>query len=223
MCPVLSLANRAFLALLGTLLAFTSLPTQAEELGFDLAGIELAPDNTHSVGPIDISFVLDTTRSTAMFDFGSSPFLQDLRGVASLSNLNVVLNGQLVQSLSSAGGLYGGGNPSRVGPGGCFCDMGLSPNLSWSFDAEPAISRAAFQASSDPLATMFLGFRWANPGNGRFNDLNLEFGHVTITDLGPSPASVPEPGTLGLFALGLVGVVLCGRKRISVRALALSA
>jgi hypothetical protein len=29
MCPVLSLANRAFLAFLGTLLAFTSLPAQA--------------------------------------------------------------------------------------------------------------------------------------------------------------------------------------------------
>lgn len=32
MCPVLSLANRAFLAFLGTLLVFTSLPAHAEEL-----------------------------------------------------------------------------------------------------------------------------------------------------------------------------------------------
>src|ERR1700720_1745412 len=71
MCPVLSLANRAFLALLGPLLAFTSLPAQAEELQFDFTGQVITfppgegPQNVwNGPGPVpsgfQMTFLVDT-------------------------------------------------------------------------------------------------------------------------------------------------------------------
>src|ERR1700720_117306 len=104
MCPVLSLANRAFLAVLGTLLAFTSLPAQAEEFQFDLSGTAFTPGNGYypGVGPIDISFILDTSRSASSFVFGNS-CLQHFQGGAAVSNYNVQLNGQSMLSMPQTG------------------------------------------------------------------------------------------------------------------------
>jgi len=211
MCPMLSLANRAFLALLGTLLAFTSLPAQAEDLQFDLTGTAETSTNGSLVGPIDISFVLDTSRSTSSFLFLSNSCLQRFGGVAALSNINVTLNGQLAASMSSASGPYGGDNTNGSCPGAFFSALG-TPIFGWEFDASPGTSQAVLAASSDPLATLFLNFQ-SYASLGRFDGLNLAFDHVTVT-----PVSVPEPDTLGLLVLGFAGVVLCGRKRISVRA-----
>jgi PEP-CTERM motif len=230
MCPMLSLANRTFLALLGTLLAFTSLPAQAEELLFDLTGAAYPADNgfAPSVGPVDVSFMLDTMSGIPSFAFGGGCLQSFGVSGASLTNVNVVVNGQSAMSLSSASAAYGGENASgSCAPGAHFFAALLIPNLTWEFDPEPSSSQAALLASNDPVATLFLGFRWgpdaANPGSGGFDGLNLDFAHLTVTDLGASPVSVPEPGTLGLLVLGLAGVALCGRKRISVRAAALFA
>jgi hypothetical protein len=218
MCPVLSLANRAFLAL--ALLA--CLPAHATNLQFDLTGESVRLPNITPNGTIDISFVLDTSRSTVAFDFQNSPWLQSfgrgpngpLLGTASLTNINVLLNGQLVLSRPSASASCSG---ERVTlpldtPGGFFAELGTT-DFGWSFDPYPGISRAALLASSDPLASLFLGFQSYPGGQVVFDGLNASV-TTTVTDLGPFPASVPEPGTLGLLLLGLVGVALERMRRV---------
>jgi hypothetical protein len=198
---------------------------QAEELQFDLTGSELTPDNNHSVGPIDISFVLDTLSGTSSsFTFGNfrtpggAPCLQHF-GVsgASLSNVNVTLNGQSVLFARSSTASYAGDNGSGGCPGFFFAALVVPGAFGWIFDPGPWMSQTAFLGSADPVARLFLGFQ-GFPSTGTFDGLNLDITHVTVT-----PVSVPEPGTFGLLMLGFAGVVLCGRKRISVRAPALSA
>jgi PEP-CTERM motif len=210
MCTVLSLAIRAFLALLGgAILAFASLPTRAEELQFDLTGTAFTQDNGFypGVGPFDISFMLDTSRSTSLFVFGNG-CLQRFGGTAALSNVTVTVNGQSMMSASSLTGGYGGDNPAGQCPGGFLAAL-VAPNLVWEFDSRPGIDQTILQASADPLATLFLNFQ-QYPGGAESGGLNMDIKSVTVT-----PVSVPEPGTLGLLMLGFAGVVLCGRKRTS--------
>jgi hypothetical protein len=86
MGTVLSLPKRAFLALLGALLAFACLPTRAEELQFDLTAtaIQVLPGpNTVVVGPVNISFLLDTLSDSPSLVLANNPdgtmFVQSLR------------------------------------------------------------------------------------------------------------------------------------------------
>jgi PEP-CTERM motif len=213
MCPVLSLANRAFLAVLGTLLAFTSLPAQAEEFQFDLSGTAFTPGNGYypGVGPIDISFILDTSQSASSFVFGNS-CLQHFQGGAAVSNYNVQLNGQSMLSMPQTGAGFYGDNANGSCNAVFFTAFGL-PSFLWEVDPNPGISKSALLASTDPLATLFTNFQ-SYPGYGEFAGLNVDISRVTVRD----PVSVPEPGTLGLLMLGFAGVVVCGRKRISVSA-----
>lgn len=134
---------------------------------------------------------------------------------ASLSNVNVTLNGQSVLFASSSTAAYGGDNPSGSCPGFFFADLTVPGAFVWEFDPSPGMSQTAFLGSADPMARLFLGFQ-EFPSLGSFDGLNLSFNKISVT-----PASVPEPGTLGLLMLGFAGVVVC--KRISLRAPALSA
>jgi hypothetical protein len=232
MCPVLSLANRAFLAL--ALLA--CLPVQAEELKFDVTG---AANNRL---PISASFTLDTSSgSTSVYFLGAADNILSSRinasdeqeavtRNASFSNFNVLVNGQSVVAAPSLTGAYNfSTNSSPQGCPGAFC--------------RPFLGYGSLSIFIDPQSFFF----WQNiPTNSelpseQFNSTGLQPSQaylfqngvmtqrwdayaVTVTDLGPSPhTSVPEPPTWILLLLGFAGVVLCGRKRIRVRAPALSA
>lgn len=118
---------------------------------------------------------------------------------------------------------FGGGEENSTGAvtGPLFSALIAPGAFLWEFAWPPGIvSQGALQASTDPLATLFLN-RQESPGDAFSVGLNMGVKTVTITDLGAS--SVPEPATWGLLVLGFAGVVLCGRKRISVTEPALSA
>lgn len=231
MCTLLSLAIRAFLPLFGTILAVTSLPTQAEDLQFDLTGTAFTPGNGFfpGVGPFDISFVLDTQSGTRSLIFGTSnnPGAGCLGhfGIngASLEDVTILVAGQSIFAGDATAG-YGGDIVAPVCTSNFTAGLVFTAGTTsvvWDFDPSPGISQAALLASNDPVATLFLNFQqYPSSGglSGPSGHLNLDFRDVTVT-----PVGVPEPGALGLLVLGLTGVVLCGRKRISVRAPALSA
>jgi hypothetical protein len=72
--------------------------------------------------------------------------------------------------------------------------------------------------SNDPVADLFIELGNA-PSTGWLTHAGrvylLTVSSTTVTDKGASPASAPEPGTLGLMMLGFAGVVLCGRLAVS--------
>ena len=127
MCTVLSLAIRAFLALLAAILASTSLPTRAQELQFDLTGQALTQNTNVPVGPFDISFVLDTQSGTRSLIFGTfnNPGAACLGRFnvndALLTNVTILVAGQSMFSGNTTGA-YGGDNPSPVCPGDFLAD-----------------------------------------------------------------------------------------------------
>jgi hypothetical protein len=225
MCPVLSLANRAFLAFLGTLLAFTSLPTQAEELQFGLTGTAFTATNPSTlVGPFNVSFMLDTLSGTSSTAFSQGCLSHFGVSGGVVTNMLMTAGNQTWAPIGPVSGGYGGdiGRPDVTCPGLFFAALVVrDATHSLTFEAGiPTVSQTAFLQNPDPFAPLLEEFTgsyliFANEGSG---SLEIDFNHVTVT-----PVSVPEPGVFGLLLLGFAGVVLCGRKRISVRAPALSA
>jgi PEP-CTERM motif len=228
MCPVLSLANRAFLALLGTLLAFTSLPAQAEELQFSFTGDILTPDLQTIIAPFQVSFLVDTLAqgNSLQYTLIACPggmCIDSFSANVAATNYNVTLGGQLIDHAGTGSFVLSGSPFSPPSPheefiGGFFGTSGGTAGFLGVPDFSLGnASQSVLLASTDPLGTVLDGsFYLSDSVSTFFNGDSRQFAYVS-----GSATSVPEPGTLGLLLLGLAGVVLC--KLISVRAPALSA
>jgi hypothetical protein len=232
MCPVLSLADRAFLALLGTLLAFTGLPAQAEELQFSFTGDTLTPDLQTIIAPFQVSFLVDTLAPQNSLQYtlidcfdGGGLCINTVSASVVATNLTVSLGGQLIEQGATGSFALSGSPLSPPSPheefiGGLFGTGGAAAGFFGIPDFSLGnASQSVLLASTDPLGTVLDGsFYVTDSVSFFFNGDSRQFAYVS-----GSATSVPEPGTLGLLVLGFAGVVFCGRKRISVRAPALSA
>ncbi len=79
-----------------------------------------------------------------------------------------------------------------------------TPDISGWWEFDPGLSQPNLKASNDPIADLFLGFQQysssavVTTSSGVYD---LDFKHVSVT-------SVPEPGFLALFLLGLTGIAI---------------
>ena len=72
----------------------------------------------------------------------------------------------------------------------------------------PAFDAAAFQALTDPVSALLLSFTSLNIGF-----LTGEWGRLALNQVSFSASAVPEPGTLALLSLGIVGILVGRRAR----------
>ena len=220
---MLSLANRAFLALLGTLLAFTSLPAQAEQLQFTFTGDTLTPDLQTIIAPFQVSFLVDTLAQGNSFQYTliacpGGLCIDSVSANVMTTNYNVTLGGQLIEQGGTGNFVVSGSPFSPLSPteefiGGLFGTGGAAAGFFGIPDFSlGSSSGSVLLASKDQLGTILDGsFYLSDSVSTFFNGDSRVSAYVS-----GSATSVPEPGTLGLLLLGLAGVVLC--KRISVSA-----
>ena len=196
------------LVLLFLILALLLAAAQAEELQFDLTGTAYTPDNPYypGVGPIDISFQLDTQSGTQSFLYAEGCLQHfDVSG-ASLSSINVQLNGHPSTFAANSTINFGGDNANGSCTQGIFVAalQFSTPDISGWWEFDPGLSQPNLKASNDPIADLFLGFQQysssavVTTSSGVYD---LDFKHVSVT-------SVPEPGFLALFLLGLTGIAI---------------
>jgi hypothetical protein len=192
-----------------------------------------APNNWLGEGPLPSSLVgsfqIDTsTFASASYTFTSGPVAVGgnviqpdepvLTGFAITglrrSNATLYADGNLlaeeiapadVFSWSIANGELYTGNAVLPLFGGCSCDFG-------SFGA--LITQAALENSADPIDLLLLNFRAGSPFRS-VGPWGVLIGSVTVETRLVEPHSVPEPGTLALFGLGLAGVGFARRRRVT--------
>lgn len=192
-----------------------------------------APNNWLGEGPVPSSLVgsfqIDTSQlasasytfTTGPVAFGGNVIQSDvpvLTGFAITglrrSNATLYADGNLlaeeiapadVFSWSIANGELYTGNAVLPLFGGCSCDFG-------SFGA--LITLEEFSNSANPLDLLLLNFRAGSPFRS-VGPWGVLIGSVTVETHLVETHSVPEPGTLALFGLGLAGLGFARRRRVT--------
>ena len=114
------------------------------------------------------------------------------------------------------------------GFGAVFTDVDLAATTSLSFFDSANNSLGTFYASEFNNGMSFLGVTYTDPlemigrvritlgSTSGFDAVSLDdliFGEPSAIETTPPPQSVPEPGTLALFGLGLAGLGVARRRR----------
>ncbi len=189
-------------------------------------GAAAAPSTLHA------SFIVDTlSAAAATYTSYADPANPSQACLGHFALTGLAVSGVSFQSdqgaLWSSGNLsshLSGDNATGACPGGFFATLGFSEGdktFSWSFDPSPGIGQADLASSTDPLATLLLGFRLF-PGT---MSLTGEWGTlyagptVTINDISTTrvtalsvPTTVPLPGSIGLFASGIFSLAWKARR-----------
>jgi len=225
-----TLASRAFL--LGFSMLFAWLPANAALLQIDVSGYMGYYDQS---GPVsyDLPFAFSAQVHTGAAQLTFAP----LNGISTLCDFRAVATSVKSSSVRIGNTTIEDGIHSASINGdmtmGCF-DEPYDLETWWNFkgtslfgDFEFVISDAIFlwgggfvgesefDGSADPLSVIF-----AHDGelNGGSAGLSFNSGPVLVGYIGPvGVREVPEPGTLGLFAIGLWATLVCRGRRSSFR------
>lgn len=169
-------------------------PVFADELQVDVTGLS---DNGQTSGNFDINFVVDTLSGQQSYTTADG-HLTGLSGSGIvITNLTASVDGVNVASIPSATGLLGGDLIN--GSGLIFGGLSMG-GFEWQIDIQPVAIDP-----SDPLRGLIT--------SGFAPDYEHSFitfaGYIgTEATVRTSARSVPEPGTLGLLALALGGLII---------------
>jgi len=197
------------------LLAALAAPAYAEELQYTVTGGEAQPLNFNGnpyMGPplpFAFSFDVNTLTGTQVYEFNSDGFLTQFRDTNLLfTNITASVNGQqLINSPSALGTIE--------------ADTGLFPPQSLTYDMETFAGPGLFfetnafilttpisPGTQDPLGFMLTHAQFlANIGA-----ITDQWGISGFT-INVAEVNAPEPGTLPLVLLGLLGIGLLRRSR----------
>lgn len=198
-------------------LACVAMPANATLIQVDLAGNSLSIEHGELIyGPlVNASFLLDTFDLSSMYygfgESGGQTCVSAFNTAFGLRHASISYDGVETISTSGTAYFYGDGPPPCRGwfSGLAFetPEMGYSsPHQSWSgisFDLAGVYTIEQFLASSDPIVDL-LSFGMIVP-HLRINGVMVPAEYLSVYE-------VPEPGTLGLLSLGVLGAALVRRR-----------
>ncbi len=186
-------------------LAALAAPAYGDELLYTLSGsFEPVGDPPPSLGSgqsFSGSFILDTGSASSNFNFQGGQVHDWTFQDATVTDLVLELNGQAVVNMPT---LTVSGGGTGLGPTSLINFMSMGSAFNWDeFDSSDPKSVAGADALATFLTEISYGGSFGLVDNGQYL---VDFG-TQVQRIG-----VPEPGTLGLAALGL-GLLLWRRPR----------
>lgn len=179
-----------------------ALPASAQEYQVTITGDASQGSSSTSV-PFDVTFDFNASSPTQSFTFAGG-CLSSFTSMVPISGLSSSIGGQSTglsaTSMSFSGGQLGGGTCNGIesnlilGPAATFLLTLQNP---------PTTSLGAY-----PLVDLLQN---GGAQSGSFDGYNLSGVDVSVKS---EPVGLPEPGTLPLIALALVGVFTLHRRRL---------